>query len=709
MTDQRSSKTLLKTTTLLAALVGAHCGPPPDDSEIAQRGASARLSLEAAYAPGGIQVDGQIDGAWSRATRNNLSRVVVGELADARDLAAEFSLLWADDDLFALFRVADERARGDSQLPWHDDAVELYLDLNANGGKTYDANDFHFVVRRGGAAITETAHGATQGVRAAARAASDGFVVELQIPWATLGKRPTEGMRLGLDAMVDDDDDGGNRDAQLSWNSVDEFAYRSPDRFGSAQLGRKDAGSDGGPEDDPGTDAGPPRDDDDQGPGEGGGVAARAAHDFVNSVGLNTHFSWNTANYATRFNEVKAALSELGVRHIRGMPGNSAVWPRYAALTRELGVRLNLTIDTRSGSGAAARLDPRRIAEQLAVIDQHIGVEHVSAIEGPNEYDNMKREHGYNGWAADLRAYTQQLYPAARGSALGSGPVLGPSIAARADDAIAFFSALGNLGSVTDGSSLHIYGNWRSLQAVMDSIIVPSRIAFPSGQIRITEYGWHMATSAQNVDQATRAKYLLRGMATIAKRNDVERGYIYQLLDPFDDSRTMAPSPWQPTYRMTAAHFGLMRLDLSKTPAFFAVRNIMRILCDDPHANPESLRFELSGQLQQVETLLLHKRNGAFYLLLWQERQSFDQRRVVPVAPQRVTVSFGEPVALARVYLPSAPTDVANRHQPVATLTRTNPTQVTVEVPDHVLVLEVVPEGVATPAVANTCTFRATR
>ena len=46
-------------------------------------------------------------------------------------------------------------------------------------------------------------------------------------------------------------------------------------------------------------------------------MQARRAYDFVNSVGVNTHFSWTNTVYDLKYDELKAALDDLGIKHIR--------------------------------------------------------------------------------------------------------------------------------------------------------------------------------------------------------------------------------------------------------------------------------------------------------------------------------------------------------------------------------------------------------
>jgi hypothetical protein len=52
-------------------------------------------------------------------------------------------------------------------------------------------------------------------------------------------------------------------------------------------------------------------------PADAAPVPAKSAASFVESIGVDTHFSYTDTPYVSRFQEVKAKLAELGVHHIR--------------------------------------------------------------------------------------------------------------------------------------------------------------------------------------------------------------------------------------------------------------------------------------------------------------------------------------------------------------------------------------------------------
>src|SRR5690606_34994085 len=50
---------------------------------------------------------------------------------------------------------------------------------------------------------------------------------------------PAEDQLIGIEFMINDDDNGGDRDKKLSWTSTSDDAWQIPSMFGTAKLGRE--------------------------------------------------------------------------------------------------------------------------------------------------------------------------------------------------------------------------------------------------------------------------------------------------------------------------------------------------------------------------------------------------------------------------------------------------------------------------------------
>jgi hypothetical protein len=134
--------------------------------------------------------------------------------------------------------------------------------------------------------------------------------------------------------------------------------------------------------------------------------------------------------------------------------------------------------------------------------------------------------------------------------------------------------------------------------------------------------------------------------------------------------------------------FGLMNQDGSPKPAGTALHNLTAVMADPGTARPRSLAYGVSGGSGNDNSLLMSKSNGAFLLALWNESD----------AAHTVTLTLGEAAKTIRLYDPLTGSS--------ASQTAANTNSATVNIPDHPVIVEIVPGGAgvtppaATPPVA---------
>ena len=352
----------------------------------------------------------------------------------------------------------------------------------------------------------------------------------------------------------------------------------------------------------------------------------------------------------------------------------------------------------------ARELDPGSIADQIDNAIAKLGASAFSGVEGPNEYNATLKKGGNTDWAQDLRAFATATHRAVRNNPAASAlPVVAPSLAWNDK---ANFQELGDLSSVSDLGNLHAYSGERPLDTALGQLLQLVSVVNPGQPVLVTEYGLQTAMKkwqAHPFTDKVKAKYLARSMAALFARPEVKRGFIYQLIDTDPNSELDDPEQ----------HFGLLRNDGSPTKAYYAVRNIMHLLCDaDSGLSPRDLKASLSGDLQNVRSFLLQKGSGVFYLVLWQDAVSYEKPKPSNLLHSRewsanarpLTFTFDEPVASVRTYLPSAlegDADAGKRHK----ATFDAPTSVSVDAPDELLIVEIVPEGTKVPDLPGTCKF----
>ena len=379
---------------------------------------------------------------------------------------------------------------------------------------------------------------------------------------------------------------------------------------------------------------------------------ARAADAFVDSVGVNTHLHYQGTVYDTAFETIiRPKLLSLGIRHVRdGAYTYDGAGPDdfYYQRCRELadaGIRFDLL--TAIQTTATNATDYSRLPE---VEDWCGGA--VEAFEGANEPDVQTIPDGQPGWVTQTVQGQQALWAAVHGSPQTSDVgVIGPAVAWSPE-------ALGDLSPYLD------YGNWHPYPGgdcpgcadvygqTLDSWL-PAYMA-PSGDkpMVASETGYTNAVNAppggnRSVSELAAGEYIPRLLLENFNRGNV-RTYLYELID-----ERANPAADQPD-----AHFGLLRNDGTEKPAYRAVQAMLRLLSDPgPAFAPGALDYTLTGNTDQVQSTLLQKRDGRFFLALWVERSVYDTgaranapddvaaRGNLQVPNQRVTLTLGTPVA----------------------------------------------------------------
>ncbi|CAF3710773.1 unnamed protein product, partial [Adineta steineri] len=92
------------------------------------------------------------------------------------------------------------------------------------------------------------------------------------------------------------------------------------------------------------------------------------------------------------------------------------------------------------------------------------------------------------------------------------------------------------------------------------------------------------------------------------------------------------------------------RNNLTEKPSFRAVKNLISILNDKGSSfAPNALTYTLTGNLTNVRQLLFQKRNGDFYLMIWNEVSSWDVAHKFDLysLPQQLQLSLQNDYILA--------------------------------------------------------------
>ena len=361
-------------------------------------------------------------------------------------------------------------------------------------------------------------------------------------------------------------------------------------------------------------------------------VAPRSAASFYDSVGVSTHIVYYDTAYGD-WPRIVARLQELGVRNIRdGIYANpTQQWhdwnERYYSavqLAASHGMRFTFVVNP-PGVGTGT-------LDQLLDVAGGRLRNAAEALEAPNEMDKYV---GGARWPRALSSYERQLHQKAKARpSTRSLPILGPSFATLQGP-----SLVGSLRGVVDVGNIHPYtGGLSPNPDHIKSELKRARITARGKPVWATEVGFHNAMHSRSADnqapvsERTAAIYLLRTFLE-QFRAGIRRTFAYELIDEKPDPRG----------RDAEQHFGLLRNDFSRKPAFNALRNLLTIVGRQRHSGRlQPLRIRISRSDRDVRRLVLQKADGSYIVALWRLSSVWDikHRRTLHVRSQRVSVGL---------------------------------------------------------------------
>jgi hypothetical protein len=344
-------------------------------------------------------------------------------------------------------------------------------------------------------------------------------------------------------------------------------------------------------------------------------VQSRGSADaFVDSIGVNTHFTYNDTAYVTVGSTVQALLIASGIRHIRdGLVDSTS----YQAVLNALGA-----------AGVRAQLIGS-IGQTASFITGYPAlVPSMEAFEGLNEPDIQ----GNAAWVADTQAFQKTLFAAAASSKL---PVVGPSLTSESA-----FTSLGNIAASQTYGNMHPYFaarnpgtvGWGNTDSFGDYGSLAYQMAMAksisgSQGLYATETGYDEDIANANYTiSPIKVRYLLRTLLTFWNAGIV-RTYLYEFLDD------------------GGQQYGLLDSTGAPKASYVAIKNLIGAYADPGPAFPLATLTCAITASSTVKNMIAQKRNGSYIVALWNEVQEWDSWQGVPgtvtAAPaQTVTLTF---------------------------------------------------------------------
>ncbi|HEX4104483.1 MAG TPA: peptidoglycan-binding protein, partial [Candidatus Paceibacterota bacterium] len=281
-------------------------------------------------------------------------------------------------------------------------------------------------------------------------------------------------------------------------------------------------------------------------------------------------------------------------------------------------------------------------------------------------------------WAAADFAYQQALYAAVKTSSSSvSIPVIGPSFGVANGGSGGFKDASSsyyNLSSYEDYGNQHSYsgGSYPS-QNIQSNLIAG---IYGSDPYYATETGYYtMPDGVQGISELAQGKYYSRLFPEYFNAG-IARTFAYDLIDDTNNSVTSSE-----------AHYGLLRGDGTLKPGAVAIQNEISLLQDPgPAFATTTLPYTITNAVGSLHQMLLEKRTGIYYLVLWNEVTSYDVADEVDITNSDINVTLNFPSVMAKV------TEYGDITSSTMTTAVNNNIQImSVSVPDQAIILEIQP------------------
>lgn len=387
---------------------------------------------------------------------------------------------------------------------------------------------------------------------------------------------------------------------------------------------------------------------------------AISATAFIGTLGINTHIDFGAYGYQN-LTAVENDINYLGVKIIRDSAETATDAQTWLAVAQATGAKFDDYI---------AETSPAGMQTDLSYITQLAQEGILSAIEGGDEEDDAYPASLGNTLQITAQ-FQQQVY--ALGVQLGL-PVINMSFGAGwtyLNNWDGDYDKVGDLSAYTNYGNAHTYPNAGQLPD--DTIQRMNGLAEMAASLRrvmTTEIGWSTAT----FDTTTIAKYVLDAAMDGIKDGDAAM-YYYGM---YDDA---------------SGNWGLFNSDGTARPAATALHDLTTLLTDTGATaatfTPGSLNYSLSGTVTGDNSVLIEKSDGSYWISLWNETEAAN-------SPHTITVNLGTVATSVTQYDPLTGTS--------STKTWSNVSSIQVSVPDHPVLLKIVPSttsggGTTTPPV----------
>lgn len=231
--------------------------PAPTDTALPQPTAVSALTTAHVTAPR-LTSPPTIDGSlsdWPAIMPVSSAHTVFSQSSwdGSDDVNAYWMLGWDNRNLYIAVTVVDDihvQIKSDEKI-YQGDSLEIQIDSDINGdyGTILSPDDYQINLSPGDFQTVPTAFFlwrgndsgrydpfAWRGILLAAQPSSDGYIMEMMIPWDNVAVAPFAGQRIGIALNVSDNDGVGTAVQEMMKSHVETRTYEAPSTWGTLTL-----------------------------------------------------------------------------------------------------------------------------------------------------------------------------------------------------------------------------------------------------------------------------------------------------------------------------------------------------------------------------------------------------------------------------------------------------------------------------------------
>ncbi|MCZ4429858.1 hypothetical protein O3S81_09125 [Agrobacterium sp. SOY23] len=333
-------------------------------------------------------------------------------------------------------------------------------------------------------------------------------------------------------------------------------------------------------------------------------VVSADTETFLDSIGVCSHFARTKGVYPEYFDRILPEMEALGIRHLRDEGIITAKDNRDSAVFQRLrrivaaGMRLTIICYDDLNPYFATPLD--KIADFYdwcdGGIDLFEGSNEPVLIKDPQNAPRISAQHQF--------ALHQTIRSQPRLNAVG---IVAPSYI-QGNVPLAQ-----SLGEVCDYGNIHAYVGMENPETTgpeeLSKFVAASAHVVTGRPVLATEIGYHTALKTKTfhlpVTEGIKARYMPRTLLW-SFITGIRRTYIYEMVSSFALDETNPESS-----------FGLLRHDLSRTPAYDAVRGLLSLCTARQETAPAERRLDFLENASDCVSLRLTRPDGALLVPVW--------------------------------------------------------------------------------------------